>query len=520
MEKVIKKYKLSICILPILMLSAFFYRLPNLTKLPVFADEAIYIRWSQIMAHEPTLRFLPLSDGKQPLYMWFLMFFVHRFNDPLFIGRLISVFAGLGSALGIFILAFVLFQNQKISLLAMFFYIVSPFSVFFDRMALVDSTLNLFVVWTFIFGVLTAKTKRTDMAMLAGFALGGASLVKSPALFIAIIFPSVFLLTNFQNKFLSKKFVLDVLYSLFLLGITYTIALVFYNILRLGPNFHLLTSRTKDYVFPINHVFENPFDPFFAHLYNSFEWLYILLPFFIFPLLFLGILQNIKKYFKEISFLLIWFVFPLSVQAEFAKVFTARYIFYLIPPLFILSALVINTNKKLLKLSYFFVSIYVLQAIFFSQRLITNPIIAWLPYSERSGYLEEWTAGWGIKEVAILLKEESQKNPDQKITIGTEGYFGTLPDGLQMYLEGEKNITAIGIGLGINRVHEDLVNAKNAGDKVYLLANSSRLNFDYDFDYYNIKVVYEFKKPNRQKIDTKEYLHDGPFETLYLFEIN
>ena len=41
---------------------------PN--SLPVFADESIYIRWAQIMRSEATLRFLPLSDGKQPLFMW------------------------------------------------------------------------------------------------------------------------------------------------------------------------------------------------------------------------------------------------------------------------------------------------------------------------------------------------------------------------------------------------------------------------------------------------------------------
>src|SRR3989344_5815509 len=71
-----------------------------LGKLPIFADEAIYIRWSQIMAAEPTLRFLPLSDGKQPLFMWVLMFLVRKLPDPLITGRLVSVFSGLGTIAG------------------------------------------------------------------------------------------------------------------------------------------------------------------------------------------------------------------------------------------------------------------------------------------------------------------------------------------------------------------------------------------------------------------------------------
>ena len=40
-------------------------RFTNLNSLPIFADEAIYVRWSQVMRAEATLRFLPLSDGKQ-----------------------------------------------------------------------------------------------------------------------------------------------------------------------------------------------------------------------------------------------------------------------------------------------------------------------------------------------------------------------------------------------------------------------------------------------------------------------
>src|SRR3990172_3195673 len=91
--------------------SAFLIRFINLTSLPVFADEAIYIRWSQIMANEPTLRFLPLSDGKQPLYMWVLMLVVDRFSDPLFVGRFISLLCGIGTVVGLFLTTFYLFRS-------------------------------------------------------------------------------------------------------------------------------------------------------------------------------------------------------------------------------------------------------------------------------------------------------------------------------------------------------------------------------------------------------------------------
>ena len=77
----------------IFVLALFFTRLYHLTILPVFADEAIYVRWAQVMRAEETLRFLPLSDGKQPLFMWLIIPFFKMFSEPLFAGRFVSVLA-------------------------------------------------------------------------------------------------------------------------------------------------------------------------------------------------------------------------------------------------------------------------------------------------------------------------------------------------------------------------------------------------------------------------------------------
>src|SRR3972149_11722364 len=73
---------------------------------PIFADEAIYVRWAQVMKAEPTLRFMPLSDGKQPLFMWLTIPFLKIFNDPLVAGRLTSVAAGLGILVGVFLVSY------------------------------------------------------------------------------------------------------------------------------------------------------------------------------------------------------------------------------------------------------------------------------------------------------------------------------------------------------------------------------------------------------------------------------
>src|SRR3989344_7318033 len=83
----------------------FFTRLVNLKIIPIFTDEAIYSRWAQVALHDPANRFMSLEDGKQPLFIWLAAIFQKFISDPLVAGRLVSVLAGFGSTVGIYLLA-------------------------------------------------------------------------------------------------------------------------------------------------------------------------------------------------------------------------------------------------------------------------------------------------------------------------------------------------------------------------------------------------------------------------------
>ena len=41
-----------------------------------------------------------------------------------------------------------------------------------------------------------------------------------------------------------------------------------------------------------------------------------------------------------------------------------------------------------------------------------------------------------VKQITTRYDQLDVKKDEKQIVIGTEGYFGTLPDGLQIYLEG------------------------------------------------------------------------------------
>jgi hypothetical protein len=191
----------------------------------------------------------------------------------------------------------------------------------------------------------------------------------------------------------------------------------------------------------------------------------------------IGLMVNWRKYWKAVIVLIIWFLGPIVVQSEYAKVFTARYILFSIPFLVVLAASVFTEEKKKLVLLFAVILVFfVAQALVFDRWLLINPEKANLPRSERSGYLEEWTAGQGIYETSVLIKNEQAANPKEKIIVGTEGYFGTLPDALEAYMNDTPSVIVIGVGLDFSNLPQSLIDSQKFGDKTYLVVNDERYN--------------------------------------------
>src|SRR4030042_6801086 len=92
--------------LPIALIFVFYFtfNLLNLTKLPIFNDEAIYLDWAWSYTHTPGHLFDSLLDAKQPLMIWVFAFFENIFADPLIAGRFASVLIGAGTTWGIYLI--------------------------------------------------------------------------------------------------------------------------------------------------------------------------------------------------------------------------------------------------------------------------------------------------------------------------------------------------------------------------------------------------------------------------------
>jgi len=493
----------------------FFSRLQNLTAIPVFGDEAIYIRWSQIIKNVDTLRFLPLTDGKQPLFMWLTSINLRFITNPLIAGRLISVLAGFKIMVGIFLTTCILMsfsKNEKNPLkfifssikdnfypgiFTSFIYIFLPFSFFFDRLALPDNTLSLFGIWSLFLSLLLAKFRRLDLALLLGMVLGLAWLTKSPAIYFIVLACFTYLVLNLNH-----------LKTIYLPLISGFLAFVIYNILRLGPQFQMIALRNRDYVWSLGEILKHPLDPLKPHLGDTLAIFsqYISWPILIFALLglilfFIKKIRNSKPCLPagrlDIRYLILasWCFLPLLADCAIAKVFTARYILYILPSLIILISFAISIffKNNLIKLIFLF--ILLIPNILWIKNISLSPFTVHLPNTEK-GYLEDWTSGWGIKESADFLKTRAlQKN----IIVGTEGNFGTLPDGLQIYTDHVNQLTVVGLGLGFTQIPSNLTNAFKYGDEVYILINKSRLTIS-SLDQDKLKLIKSYPKPANDQL--------------------
>lgn len=473
------------------------------TSLPVFVDEAIYIRWAQVMRVEETLRFLPLSDGKQPLFMWVMIPFLKFVSDPLVAGRLVSVLSGLAVVIGVGFVSWLLFYSRRITLMTMFLAAVSPFLIFFDRKALVDSFLSAWGVGTLLLGLLFVKKPRFDLALLIGVTLGGGWLTKSPGEIFFFLLPTTLLVT--QKKDLTKR-----KYWLKAVGgfcLALLIGFGIYNILRLGPNFHLIGARNLDYVYTLGEIAKHPLTPLVGNLSQVLQWLVILLPL---PLLVLSVvgLCLMLLGMPLVAFLIaFWGISPILFQSLIGKVFTARYILFAVPALLIYAGYGLSRiTPKSLTLKVLLALFIILPILWQDYLLVVNPAKAWLPENERNGYLEEWTAGYGLREIATYLKSRPR---DTHILVGTEGFFGTTPDGLEMFLEGYPNIRVTGLAYPIKGVPDSLRSAVK-DNEVYLVVNRSRFEID-DPGSKSLFLISSFGRPARS---------NGSSDSLLFFRLN
>ncbi|OGK31172.1 hypothetical protein A3F29_01130 [Candidatus Roizmanbacteria bacterium RIFCSPHIGHO2_12_FULL_33_9] len=412
----------------LILLIFFATRLINLDKFPIFTDEGIYINWAKIAKNDAAWRFISLTDGKQPLQTWFTIFFLKFFPDnALFAGRLFAVTGGFAALSGLYFLTFYLF-NKKAAYWSALLYIFTPYFLFYDRLALVDSFVNAGFIWIFFLSIYLARNLRLDTALILGFLSGIFSLSKSSVrIFIglAALSPILFLEKNI------KRFFANLTNFGFLYVVGLSISFLIYNIQRLSPYLHFVAEKNKTFVMTFQEFIQNPFSVFFTNIksipiYVFWESAFLL------PILgLIGLILLYKKDKRLALYFILWIVLPYLALSFFAKVVFPRYLNFFATTFLILSTYFLTVYKKKKFIKYIVILLFASFLIFDIPIILAKNNIP-LPPIDRGQYIEGTSAGHGVKEIIEYSREKSKEKP---VVLIAEGNFGVVGDMLNSSLK-------------------------------------------------------------------------------------
>ncbi|RJR15514.1 hypothetical protein C4579_02060 [Candidatus Microgenomates bacterium] len=418
-------------------LLTFFYfltRLYNLHILPLFTDETIYIYWAKFISTFHSNFFISVADGKPPLLIWLIGIFLQFVPQDAywFAGRMVSVFAGWGTMIGIYALSYRLFSNKSAAVASAVLYILLPFTLFYDRLALFDSLLTTMLLWSLYFGIRFGQDLKTRDAVFTGSFLGLAFLTKPTALIYWGLMPFVIFLSIPQPRKLLRipksrnRIIVLVVLALF-------IAQVLNNSLRVSSVYYLMSQKNAQFARTLPQIVRDPIVPTINHLRTFADWL---IAYYTMPLMLLVIFAFIllltKKWRIGVLLLGLWFI-PLLAFAVTSQIVFPRYLLFTTPFALLASGWLIGEFLQYLPKKRYLICIGLLflclPALKFSTALLIDPIKAPIPETDYQQYVSDHPSGYGMEEVNQFIASELVKGP---ITVVTEGTFGILPYGIQL----------------------------------------------------------------------------------------
>lgn len=378
-------------------------RLFDLTRLPLFVDEAIHLDWARRLVHEG--RVLRILDDGKLLEVVAMAPTVSWVADPAWWGRLTTVVVG-GLGLWACFRLGSLFE-ARVGLTASALYVVCPFTLFYDRMALADGFLSVFAGLALFYSLAFQARPSRSGSIRLGLAMAAAVLSKVPGL-VTLVFPPLCLLVLGLPPGRWRR----------RLGAAYGITLV----LIAYPVFHFFT-RTGQLGMKAE-VAEA--DRLAAIQYNGSLVLEWLLSYWTAPFLVAGVATALwaASTWKRrelvlagasvaplLGFILVGFhLFPryvLLATIPFLAL-TARGLCAL--EAFLVTRLGFSTAQRLA--SCLLLAVLVAgPALERSWTLLVDPSRARLPRADRFQYIEGWPSGYGWAEAADCVRDAAERSP-------------------------------------------------------------------------------------------------------------
>jgi tetratricopeptide (TPR) repeat protein len=390
-----------------------FSRIWKLMLLPVFLDEAIHLEWAFRTA--ATGRLVGITDGGRYLPIWIYAAVAGGAADPLRAARLCSVASGLASVLGLAWLGRLL-HSPRAGVLAAFLYVAAPFTLVYDRMALVDALLAALVVYALVFVVLWSRTTERRWAVALGLTVGAAGLTKLSGLLLLPL-PALVLWSRSAGRGrLATQ-----------LAWIYTIALVllvpllldvagtgrFFEenlwVLQSGPGGSSFMPRNGRLAVEWLVAYFTPVGAAVVGL--ALVW---------------AVLARSRADLLLVSVAAGWCLFFVLAGGRY---WFPRYVLPAVPPLLLLVARAAARAGR--GAPWAVAALLTATWLRFDAALIADPARAPLPPVERSQYVYDWPSGYGVAEAAGVLREAAVRHP---IVLLRDQSSGSLKEGLDLAL--------------------------------------------------------------------------------------
>jgi 4-amino-4-deoxy-L-arabinose transferase-like glycosyltransferase len=309
---------------PILIFICFLViRIIYIIKIPLFTDESSYIRWGILMIHNPSFLWSSLEiGGRQPLGFWLFGLAALKLNNINIAPRLVSLFFSSISFITIYY--WIKLQSSKIpSIISIIIITITPLFIHFQSLAILESPLLCFTIFTLWFTELFCKTHKLKYIILLGVAISIGLWIKTNTLLTTLL-AGITLITNViidkhhrQHKILM------------LLVLPATIIIMLFP-LFIQPDFHFIFADTNHFTYTIQELFHFPYQTWINNLVNILYCLFIYLG----PISIFGLLIYFYTYkYTQHKLYIFWSLFLLLVPLFINKLMNTRYFITAVIPL-------------------------------------------------------------------------------------------------------------------------------------------------------------------------------------------
>jgi 4-amino-4-deoxy-L-arabinose transferase-like glycosyltransferase len=292
-------------------------RLPRLTLLPIFNDEASYLDWGWRAIHLGA-PWHSLYDAKQPLYIWLYGISETVISDPLLAGRLISVITGFFTLLGIYRLTLYLFGRRP-ALFSVLCFLFTPLLVFYDRQALFETAIAAMGIWSAYFLIRLCQLPRLKYALALGGIFAFGFWVKSSALLFILPFFFGYLILAVRRPPRAWRLSLAIY-----LGLTCLFLLS--PLLFQSQFWATFFPTTREFALPANQILRFPLFTWLKNTAAHLDIMFWQLSPPIFLLALVGIYLSLKSGFHRHLLLVLLFFAPWTLETLLVRGITPRYL--------------------------------------------------------------------------------------------------------------------------------------------------------------------------------------------------